>query len=117
MASLTKRSRPHRIRHRIETECETEAEKEALGRRLDRVRQLMTPPGSRAIDNGTLLNAMFDIVEREAGSVSRPHVASEEQPVTQSFMRNSGESELRCYGIPKLMHNNVFVFMYCIHVY
>ena len=52
MASKTKRSRPNRIRHRIETECETEAEKEALARRLDRVRQLLTPPGSRGIDNG-----------------------------------------------------------------
>ena len=94
MASKTKRSRPNRIRHRIETECETEAEKEALARRLDRVRQLLTPPGSRGIDNGTMLNAMFDIVEREAvegAPASRPHMASEGQPLTQSFMRNSGE--------------------------
>ena len=58
MASLPKRSRPHRIRHRLETECETESEKEALGRRLDRVRQLLTPPGARTIDISTLLNAM-----------------------------------------------------------
>ena len=64
MASKIKHSHPNRIRHRIETECETEAEKEALARRLDRVRQLLTPPGSRGIDNGTMLNAMFDIVER-----------------------------------------------------
>ena len=66
MASKTKRSRPNRIRHRIETECETEAEKESLARRLDRIRQLLTPPGSRGIDNGTMLNAMYDIMEREA---------------------------------------------------
>ena len=44
MASKTKRSHPNRSRRRIETECETEAEKEALARRLDRVRQLLTPP-------------------------------------------------------------------------
>ena len=43
----------------------TESEKEALGRRLDRVRQLLTPPGTRTIDNETLLNAMCDIAERE----------------------------------------------------
>ena len=43
----------------------TESEKEALGRRSDRVRQLLTPPGACMIDNGTLLNAMCDIAERE----------------------------------------------------
>ena len=102
MASKTKRSRPNRIRHRIETECETEAEKEALARRLDRVRQLLTPPGSRGIDNGTMLNAMFDIVEREAvegAPASRPHMASEGQPLTQSFMRNSGENVEDTYTV------------------
>ena len=90
MASLPKRSRPRRIRHRIETECETEAEKEALGRRLDRVRQLLSP-GTRVIDNGTLLNAMFDIVERELSGPTPQPVAANEQPVTQSLMKSSGE--------------------------
>ena len=88
MASKTKRSRPNRIRHRIETECKIEAEKEALAQRLDRVRQLLTPPGSRGIDNGTLLNGMFDIVEREAvegAPASCPHMASEGQLLMQSF--------------------------------
>ena len=50
MASLPKRSCLRHIRHRLETECETESEKEALGRRLDRVRQLLTPPGACNID-------------------------------------------------------------------
>ena len=102
MASKTKRSRPNRIRHRIETECESEAEKEALARRLDHVHQLLTPPGSRGIDNGTMLNAMFDIVEREAlegAPASRPHMASEGQPLTQSFMRNSGEKVEDTYTV------------------
>ena len=92
MASLPKRSRPRRIRHGLETECETESEKEALGRRLDRVRQLLTPPGARTIDNGTLLNTMCDIVEREAGRSSpATRDVSDEHPVTQSFMRSSGK--------------------------
>jgi len=95
MASTLKRSRPHRIRHRIETECETEAEKEALAARLHRIRQLLTPPGRRPIDNGTLLNAMFDMVEREAGqlpSSSSTHcTAHAEEALTKSFMRSSGE--------------------------
>ena len=91
MASLAKRSRPRRIRHRIETECETEAAKEALVHRLERIKQLLSPPGSRAIDNCTLLNAMFDIVEAAVEPGPTPDVASEEQPVTQSLMRNCGE--------------------------
>ena len=64
MTPTQKRSRPPRIRHRIETECETEAE-EALARRLQRMRELLSPDGSRLIDNGSLLNTMFNIVERE----------------------------------------------------
>ena len=92
MASLPKRSRPRRIRHRFETECETEAEKEALGRRLDLVRRLLTPPGAGTIDNGTLLNAMCDIVEREVGRSSpATDDVPGDQPVTQSFMRSSGK--------------------------
>ena len=91
MAFIFKRSRPRRIRHRLETECETESEKEVLGRRLDRVRQLLTPPGARTIDNGTLLNVMCDIVEREVGRSSATCDMSDEQPVVQSFMRSSGK--------------------------
>ena len=88
MATGQKRSRPARIRHRIETDCKTEAEKEALSRRLDSIRQLLTPEGSRSIDNSTLLNAMFDIVEREIGQgLSTPSAAT----VRQSMMKNSGK--------------------------
>ena len=93
MASNVKRTRPHRIRHRIETDCETEAEKEALARRLDRVRRLLTPPGRRILDNEALLNSMFDVVERHvnAPSGSPSLTALAEEPITKSFMRNSGK--------------------------
>ena len=64
MSSGLKRPHPCRIRHRIETESKTEAEKEALARRLDRIRWLLTVDGSHLIDNGTPLNAMFDIIYR-----------------------------------------------------
>ena len=55
------------IRYCIETKCKTEAE-EALARRLhawQRMCELLSPDGSCLIDNGVLLNAMFDIIERE----------------------------------------------------
>ena len=63
MSSGLKHSYPRHIHHHIETECETEAEKKALARRLDRIRRLLTPDGSHLIDE-TLLNAVFNIVER-----------------------------------------------------
>ena len=93
MASNVKRTHPHHIRHRIETDCETEAEKEALARRLDRVRRLLTPPGRRLLDNEALLNSMFDVVERHvnAPSGSPSLTALAEEPITKSFMRNSGK--------------------------
>ena len=65
MAEPRKRSGPSRIHHWIETQCETEAEKEALSRRFQRMRELLTPGGARFANNGVVLNAMFDIVERE----------------------------------------------------
>ena len=49
-----------------------------------------------------MLSAMFDIVEREAvegAPASRPHMASEGQPLTQSFMRNSGEKVEDTYTV------------------
>ena len=35
------------------------------------MRELLSPDGSHPIDNGTLLHAMFDIVEWEVAGVSR----------------------------------------------
>lgn len=87
MASNQKPPRPRRIRHRIETECESEAEKDALAGRLQRVRELLSPGGSRHLDNASLLNAMFDIVERE---VSGQTTAAAPATLSPSMMRNSG---------------------------
>lgn len=89
MALSSKRVRPPRIRHRIETECETEAEKGALATRLQRMRELLTPESSRLVDNGTLLNAMFDIVERQFTGVPSTALTTNLSP---SMMRNSGKA-------------------------
>ncbi len=91
MASSLKRTRPRRIRHRIETECETEAEKDALASRLDRMRELLSSHGSRLIDNGTLLNAMFNIVEREVERDSTPRPTAGPVNLSPSMMRNNGK--------------------------
>ena len=95
MASNTKRPRPRHIRHQIETDCETEAEKEALSIRLQRMRELLSTDGSRLMDNGTLLHAIFDIVEREvAGVATEASKATEAEgsSVSSSMMRNSGKA-------------------------
>ena len=111
MASCQKRSHPRRIHHCIETECETEAEKEALVRRMD---ELISPEGCRSIDNGTLLNAMFDIVQRECARQST--TAAPPANLSPSMMRNSGKSgwghtinfssSASCYTI--LCHRDVY---------
>ena len=88
---MPKRPRPRRIRHRIESECETEAEKDALLVRLQRVRELLSPSSSCLMDNGTLLHAMFDIVERE---IAGPPRDEPEESTARSMMRNSGKISL-----------------------
>ena len=92
MAAPRKRSHPSRIRHHIETECETEAEKEAFSRRFQRMRELLSPRGSVLVDNGTILNAMFDIVEREVGGQSSTTPQTAQTTLSPSMMRNSGEA-------------------------
>ena len=66
MAANAKRLAPQRIRHTIETE----AAKEALAQRLSLVSELLTPFGSHLVDQATMLNSMFDIVERVMGQQS-----------------------------------------------
>ena len=74
MKSSAKHTQPRCICHHLETECETEAEQDAISMRLQRMCELLSPDGSRSIDNGTLLchtYAMFDIVEQETAGVPR----------------------------------------------
>ena len=91
MAEPRKRLCPSRIRHQIKTQCETEAEKEALSRRFQRMCELLTPGGARFADNGVVLNAMFDIVEREFAGQPTPSSAPP-SALRPSMMRNSGET-------------------------
>ena len=61
----------------------------ALAKRIDHVHRLLFTSGSCMIDKGTLLNAMCDIVEREATQCVSE---SREEPQRRSFMRNSGKN-------------------------
>ena len=64
----------------------SEQEKEAFTERLKAVRQLLTPAGSRPIDNCSLLNALFDAAE--GAGAPQPTVGGSS---SKSFMRNNGE--------------------------
>ena len=76
---------------RIETNCRSTTAKEALGRRLLTVQQLLTPSGKSLIDNETLLNALFDVVEKFALTSYRSCV-QEDEPPTRSFQRSNGKT-------------------------
>ena len=88
MASRKRR----RERLRIETSCRSTTAKEALGRRLLTVRQLLTPSGKSLIDNETLLNALFDVVEKKFPSTSSHSCVQEDEPPTRSFQRSNGKT-------------------------
>ena len=92
MAEPRKHLRPSHIRHQIQIQCETEAEKEALSRRFQRMRELLTPDGARFADNGVLLNAIFNIVEREFAGQPTPSSSAPPSALSPSMMRNSGET-------------------------
>ena len=76
------RKRPPR--YTFDVHFASEEEKEAFTTRLKSVRQLLTPEGSRSIDNYSLFNALFAAVE----GASQP--TSDSGPSTRSFMRNNG---------------------------
>ena len=82
----TGRKRPPR--YTFDVHFTSEEEKQAFTARLKSVRELLTPAGSRPIDNCSLFNAFFDAVEGASQSTSE---SSNEQSV-KSFMRSNGKS-------------------------
>ena len=78
------RKRPPR--YTLDVHFASEQEKEAFTERLKAVRQLLTPAGSRPIDNCSLLNALFDAAE--GAGVLQPTAGGSS---SKSFMRYNGE--------------------------
>ena len=66
-----------------------EPQKDALAGQLQRMHELLSPGGSNSLDNGSLLNTMFDIVERE---VSGRATSAAPASLSPSTMRNSGKA-------------------------
>ena len=57
------------------------------------MRELLSPRGSVLVDNGTVLNAMFDIVEREeVGGQPTTTPQTAQMTLSPSMMRNSGKA-------------------------
>ncbi len=78
-------ARRKRTRLCIDINFSCEEQKEAFSQRMSAVRKLLTPPGSRDIDNFNLLATLFDMVAQQETSNSAP------APTTKSFMPNSGK--------------------------
>ena len=90
MASSSKSGRK-RVRSTVEVHFTSGSEKDAFQRRLEHIRQRLMPTGSStALDNRSLLEAMFDIVEGAVPPTSS-FPPGERASSTQSFQRNSGE--------------------------
>ena len=87
MASRIGRKRP--ARYTLDVHFASEEEKEAFIARLKAVQELLTPAGSRLIDNCSLLNT-FDAVEAGVQPSTESDLGS--GPSTKSFLRNSSES-------------------------
>ena len=88
MVSNPSGSKRSRVRTSIALEFGTPAEKSAFSRRLESVRDLLTPQGSRSIDNYSLMTAMIDYVEQ---SFPRPvNDVLEESSSTSSFNKDNG---------------------------
>ena len=97
-----------RVRLSIDVNFTCQEQKDSFCNRLSEVRKLLTQPGSRLIDNLSLLVTLFDLVsESPSASTPSPHTTpppfvtyttpfpytTPPPPVTtQSFLPNSGES-------------------------
>ena len=78
------------MRSTVEVHFTSGSEEDVFQRRLEHTRQRLMPTGSStALDNRSLLEAMFDVVE---GAVPpNSSLPGERASSTQSFQRNSGE--------------------------
>ena len=77
-----------RVRLMIDVNFGSLEDKGAFVRRLQSVRERLTPAGSAPIDNSGLMCAMLDAVEQLAPQPSTPGSV---EPAVASFMRSSGK--------------------------
>ena len=77
-----------RGRYGVDVHFGSTEEEDGFTARLESIRQRMKPPGSRSIDNNSLMNAMFDLVEKTY-PLQQPDRT--EVPTTCSFLRKSGK--------------------------
>ena len=68
-----------------------------IGTSFRSVKQLLTPPGARTIDNGTLLNTMCDIAERREVGRFPP-------PTLDVFDDACSITSLACFSYLELIH-------------
>ena len=79
-----------KIKFNLELKFASVHDKDAFKIRLNKIRDILTPPGSKPIHNLSLLLEMFDAIENRPRSMEHQSMASSSVQ-TMSFMRNSGE--------------------------
>ena len=80
-----------RVRLSFDLHFTCEEQKQAFCNRISVVKTLLTPPGSRVIDNMSMLNALFDMVSSHDSLSPSPSPLTNPPPLTQSFLPNSGK--------------------------
>ena len=80
------------IRMTINIEFSSVEEKLSFGDRLEGIRTLLTPPVCAKLDNLSLMNAMFDIVEQGTTSLAGPRKTIDiSECVSFSFNEDGGK--------------------------
>ena len=64
------------------------------------MRELLTPAGARLVDNGVLLNAMFDIMEREFVGQPTPSSSAPLSAVALLYSEKYLANMNNCYVMP-----------------
>jgi len=104
-----------RVRLSIGIHFISQEQKKSFSNRMSEVKKLLTPPGSRPIDNYSLFVTLFDLVsEHESPSTSTPspHTTpplttprlTTPPLTTQSFLSNSGKHFVCSVDIEKKLY-------------
>ena len=83
-------SRSKRPRYSFDICFVNDDEKASFRKRLEGIRQRLTPANCPSIDNHTLMCAMMDALEEAHQSDSNNGGETVTEPSTTSFLRNSG---------------------------
>ena len=80
-----------RVRLSFDVNFSSVEQKEAFSHKMNAVRKLLTPPGSRPIDNFNLFATLFDMVSQQDVHTHSSLTPPTPTLTTKSFLPNSGK--------------------------